>query len=32
MNPLDDIPTIVEDPSDIFRVDGAGEVWVAMVR
>ena len=31
MYPLDNVPAVVEDPANIFRVHGAGEVGVAVV-
>ena len=31
MYPLDNVPAVVEDPANIFRVHGAGEVWVAVM-
>ena len=31
MDPLDNVPAVVEDPANIFRVHGAGEVGVAVV-
>ena len=31
MYPLDNVPAVVEDPANIFRVHGAGEVGIAVV-
>jgi hypothetical protein len=31
VHPLNDVPTVVEDPADVFRVDGAGKMGVTIV-
>ena len=31
MYPLDNVPAVVEDPANIFRVHGAGEMGIAVV-
>ena len=31
MNALDDVPAVVEHSPNILRVDGAGEVWIAVM-
>lgn len=31
MHPLNDVPTIVENSLDVFRIYSAGKVWIAVV-
>lgn len=31
VHPLNDVPTVVEDPADVFRVDGTGKMGVTIV-